>query len=88
MAMERQREQIFRQLRKPLGSRSFAGFEHELEPRQKTFGVEALVFSRPRAAPQIIVEDLGQLLGGGERDQLTGVFEPDVVDQPPQQRRR
>ena len=83
--MEGERHQLLRQVGQALRDEALAGLVHDLEPEQETVGVEALVFAGLPALPQLFVPDLGQLLRRRQRDQLTGVFEPDVVDQLAQQ---
>ena len=48
------------------------------------YGIELLLLSRVLAPPQIVVEDAHQLLGGREGDDLAGVLEAALADEPMQ----
>ena len=85
--MERERNQVLVQLGHAAGGELLAGLDHDLQPQREAPRIECLVRARGPALPQIVVEHGGQLLGGGQRDKLAGVLEPDAVDEQPERAR-
>ena len=81
LARERQRDQILGQLGQFLGRKILACLQHHLQPQGEAIRVEGLVLARSPGAPQIVVEDAPELVGGGEGDDLAAIFQPDVVDE-------
>ena len=86
--MKGQHHQILWQLSELAGGKFLARLQHDLQPQREAIGIERLVFARPFAVPQVVVENPPQLIGRGERHKLARIFEPNVVDDFAKRRRR
>ncbi len=84
LLVEGEGDEILRELGQPRGDLRVAALQHHLEPHAEAPGVEALVFSRRFAVPQIGVEDAGELLRRREGDELACVLQPDALHERPQ----
>ncbi len=73
-------QEVLGQLGQTIGDEGLPAFQQHFEPHHEARGVEGLVFARSRAPPQVLVEDLAQLLEGRQGDQLPGVLEPHPQD--------
>ena len=64
--------------REPVGRGRGVGIGEHLEPLAESRGIEPLLRSRAGRAPQIEIEHRGQLIPGGQRQQLTAGRESTV----------
>ena len=80
-ALERAGDEVLAQLGDAIGGGRFASLEQHLEPGDEALGVEGLALARALVLEEVFVERGDELLRGGERDQLAGVFEPHVADE-------
>ena len=79
--MRSQDHQLGVHVRQPLGCGSRTGLGEQFEPRAEPTGIEALVRPWLIDAPQVEVENGGQLFGGGHRQKLAALLEPTTLNQ-------
>ncbi len=58
-----------------------AGLYQHLQPEAEAVRVELVRRAGSRGLPEVVVEDAHQLLGGGERDDRSGVLETALLDE-------
>ena len=80
-AGEREREEILGECDEAVRDDRIARFGEHLQPEGEALGVELGVGARSAGAPEILVEDVAELLEAREGDQLAGVLEADLEEQ-------
>ena len=63
------------------GSELGAGLHEHLQPEAEAVRVELVRRAGSRGLPEVVIEDAHQLLGGGERDDRSGVLETALLDE-------
>jgi hypothetical protein len=74
-------DEVFIQLGDALGGHLFASLEQHFEPHDEASDIERLTLAGATAHEQILVERLDELLRRRQRDELTGVFDPNLANQ-------